>query len=210
MSATQSWFGTVDDHILRQVGEDRLVVIAIGRRDVAPAQPRLKVVLAHEAPDLLVVHDHALLPQRGSNTAPAVGLELVADGADRLDDRGVVERRRPAHRSRSSARSPSAGILRRRRDPAGPVITDVVALLGRGAFREPPLETPARAPACRQAARARRSAPRTPRSCRRQRRRRRRLPASYFWTQMRIRLRERSWRLARPCSVSPARYSCTT
>src|SRR5260221_8548305 len=35
-------------------------------------------------------------------------------------------------------------------------------------------------------------------------------PASYFWTQIRIRLRERSCRCARPCSVSPARYSCAT
>ena len=38
--------GTIDDHILRPVGEDRLVMIAIRRRDVASAQPRLKVVFA--------------------------------------------------------------------------------------------------------------------------------------------------------------------
>ena len=68
-------------------------MIAIRRRDVASAQPRLKVIFAHEALDLLVVHDHALLPQSGSNTAPTVVFELVADGADGLDDRGVVGRR---------------------------------------------------------------------------------------------------------------------
>jgi hypothetical protein len=35
-------------------------------------------------------------------------------------------------------------------------------------------------------------------------------PASYLATQMSTRLRLISWRLASPCRISPARYSCAT
>ena len=65
-------------------------MIAVRGRHVAPAYSRLKVVLAHQASDLLVVHDNALLPQRRAHTAPAIVLELVADRRHRLDDRSVV------------------------------------------------------------------------------------------------------------------------
>ena len=61
-------------------------MIAVGRRHVAPAHAWLEIVLAHQAPDLLVVDDEALLPQGGPHAAPAVVLELVADRAHRLDD----------------------------------------------------------------------------------------------------------------------------
>ena len=48
-------------------------------------------MLAHEASDLLVVHDKALVPESGTDTPPPIGLELVAEGGDHLDEGGVVE-----------------------------------------------------------------------------------------------------------------------
>ena len=58
---------TVDDHVFRPIGEDRLVVIAVGRCDIASADSRLQTVLAHEAFDLLVIDDHAPLSQGCAN-----------------------------------------------------------------------------------------------------------------------------------------------
>ena len=65
-------------------------MVAVGGRDKAAALSWLKVVLAHQALDLLVVHDQALLPQGDPDTPPAILLELVADGRDRLDDCSIV------------------------------------------------------------------------------------------------------------------------
>jgi hypothetical protein len=59
------------------------------RADVAS---RLKIVLAYQPPDLLVIDDHSSMPQLRSHASPAVEFELVADRGDRLDDRGIVMR----------------------------------------------------------------------------------------------------------------------
>ena len=72
MSATQSWFGTVDDDVLApDSGRSARRGRCRSWRRSAPAL-RLQVVLAHQAADLLVVHDDALLAQRGADTAIAV------------------------------------------------------------------------------------------------------------------------------------------
>ena len=89
-------------------------------------------MLAHQTPELFVVHDQALLSQRRPHTAIAVALELIADREHRLHERGVVDRRggpvivgraRDAHQP-ASLRDGQA---------AGPMITEGSPLLGRGA-----------------------------------------------------------------------------
>ena len=177
-------------------------MIAVGRGNEAPPHPRLQIMLAHQAPDLLVVHDKALLTQRRADAAIAVELELVADREHRLDDRGVVGRLlRTVVVGR--ARDPHQPASFGDGDAAGPVMTDVVPLLGRGAFlRAPFRNSSSRAclPTSRSSAAIRasyswiRSAACASSS---------KAPSSYLRTQMRIRLRETSWRFARPCSVSP-------
>ncbi len=86
----QIYFGTARDDVLRQVREDRAVVIAVGRGDEPSPDLRMQIVFAHEAANLLVVHDNTLLPQ--GRTDAAVAVELVADREHRFDDRGVVGR----------------------------------------------------------------------------------------------------------------------
>jgi hypothetical protein len=44
-------------------------MIAVGRRDVTAPPAWLKVVLAHQASDLLVVDDHATMPQLGAHAS---------------------------------------------------------------------------------------------------------------------------------------------
>jgi hypothetical protein len=93
---------------------------------------------------------------------------------------------------------------------AGPPMTDVVAPLRRGAFFSAPLRNSISS-AWRPTMRSRaailasyswiRSAARASSS---------KAPASNLATQTRIRLREISWRLARPCKVSPATNSYAT
>ena len=85
--------GAVENYVLHPIGEDRLVVIAVRRRHVTTTGSRLKIVLAHQALDLLMINDDALLPKGGLNTPPAVAFELVADDRNGLDDRSVVGRR---------------------------------------------------------------------------------------------------------------------
>jgi hypothetical protein len=67
-------------------------VVAVGSGDEAPANPRLQTVLAHQASDLLVVHDEALLTQGRADAAVAVELECLSDREHRLNDSGVVGR----------------------------------------------------------------------------------------------------------------------
>jgi hypothetical protein len=67
-------------------------MIAVGRRDVAAPASRLKIVLAHQPPALLVIADHSSMPQLGAHASPAIELELVAGRGHRLDDRGIVMR----------------------------------------------------------------------------------------------------------------------
>src|SRR4051812_41388015 len=122
---------------LGQIGEDRLVMVAVGGCDEASAVPRLKLVLAHQAADLLAVDDDALVAERGADAAIAVALELVADGChaadelrvvDPLDGRVVEGGARQAHQL---APSPD-------RETSGPATTDVGAPFGRGLCPRPP------------------------------------------------------------------------
>ena len=62
--------GSVDNDVCGPIGEDRLVVIAVGRCDIASADSRLQSVLAHEAFDLLVIDEHALLLQGRAHPPP--------------------------------------------------------------------------------------------------------------------------------------------
>ena len=94
-------------------------------------------MLAHEATQLLAVHHHALVAQGRPDATVAVALELVADRANAGDElvhaegngRRIVEGgAREAHQ----LAPPLDG------DGVGPVTTEVVALLDRGAcFKAP-------------------------------------------------------------------------
>src|SRR5690606_38546491 len=130
---------------LRQIREDRTVVIAVGGDDEAAPGPRLQIVFAHQSPDLLVVHDYALLAQRGADAAIPVSLELVANREHCLDNRSIVDRPlRPIIVGR--ARHPHQPASCRDGDAAGPVTTAVVPLLGGGAlFRAPFRDSSSRA-----------------------------------------------------------------
>ena len=48
----------VDRQVFGAIGIDRLVMVAVGGGDIAPAPARLKVVLAHQPADFLVIDDH--------------------------------------------------------------------------------------------------------------------------------------------------------
>src|SRR6516164_2923495 len=52
---------TIQFHVLRKIGEDRTIVIAIRRCDKTPALPWIQRMLAHEPADLLGVHDNAAM-----------------------------------------------------------------------------------------------------------------------------------------------------
>ena len=84
--------GAVDDLVLGQIAEDRMVVVAVCRRHISPTHAWLEIVLAHEALDLLVIDHEALLAKGGLHASPTVAFERVADRAHRLDDGCVVER----------------------------------------------------------------------------------------------------------------------
>ena len=156
-----------------------------------------------------MVHHHALVPQRRPDAPVAVALELVADRADPGEDLVRRHRERAAHRRRLIARGPSARTLCDG-DAAGPVTTEVVPLLGRGACFKAPFSSSISS-ACRPTSRSSaairasyswiRSAACTSSS---------KAPASNLPTQIRISWREMSWRLDKPCSVSPAMNSSAT
>ena len=65
-------------------------MIAIRRRDEAPAPLWIQRVLAHESTDLLGVHDHATMAQFGANTPVAIGFELVANRFNLCNDGRIV------------------------------------------------------------------------------------------------------------------------
>src|SRR6266542_6377288 len=48
-------------HVLREIGEDRIIVIAIRRRDKTPPLLWIQRMLVHEPADLLGVHDNATM-----------------------------------------------------------------------------------------------------------------------------------------------------
>ena len=77
MSATQNWFGPSGGHGLRQVREDRQVMIAIGGGAIAPAPMRLKIMLAHQASNFLRIDDKAAVPQRCLHPTVAIGRKTV-------------------------------------------------------------------------------------------------------------------------------------
>lgn len=63
MSLTQSWLEPLGMMSFAKFGEDRTIVIAVGRGDGLSPDLRQQIVFTHEAANLLVVHDSALLPQ---------------------------------------------------------------------------------------------------------------------------------------------------
>src|SRR3974390_1104344 len=71
--------GTFRRHVLREIGEYRIIVIAICRRDKPPVLLWIQRMLAHEPADLLGVHDHATIAEFSANTPVAIGLELVTN-----------------------------------------------------------------------------------------------------------------------------------
>src|SRR5476651_288858 len=71
--------GAIQRHALREIGEDRMIVIAIRRRDKTPPLLWIQCVLAHEPTDFLGVDDDATMAELGINTPVAIGFELVAN-----------------------------------------------------------------------------------------------------------------------------------
>jgi hypothetical protein len=102
-------------------------MIAVRRRDVKAPSAWLKVVLAHQASDFLVIDDHSPMPQLGANPPPAVAFKRAADRGNGFDDCCVVDRRwRGVIVSRvgDSHQPASFGDAEAR----GPTMTDVLAL----------------------------------------------------------------------------------
>jgi hypothetical protein len=81
--------------------------------------------------DLLVIDDHALMPEGGLNPSPAIVLELVANSSHRRDDGGVVSRTDRLIVEGGTGYSHQLAPFRKA-DAARPTIADVVPLLGRG------------------------------------------------------------------------------
>src|SRR5690606_31040740 len=159
---------------------------AVGRGDEATPDLRLQPVFAHQAADLLMVYDEALLPKRRANTAVAVELEVVTDRKHGFHDRGVVGMpvgQVVVGRARQTHQPASLGDG----EAAGPVTTDILPLFGGCAlFRAPFRNSSSRA--CLPTSRSR-AAMRASYSCRRLAApmSSSRAPSSYFLTQMRIR-----------------------
>lgn len=129
--------GTARDNVLRQVREDRAVMVTVCRGEETSPDLRLQLVFVHEATNLLVVHDKTLLPKRRTDAAVAVELEPVADRERRFDNGGVVG---PPFRAViiGGARDSDQPVSFRDGDAAGPVMTDIVPFFSRGAlFRAP-------------------------------------------------------------------------
>src|SRR5882724_11807541 len=70
---------TIQFHFLREIGEDRIIVIAIRRCDKPPPLLWIQIMLAHEPSNLLGVDDNATMAEFGVNTPVAIGFELVAN-----------------------------------------------------------------------------------------------------------------------------------
>src|SRR5215510_14772012 len=200
---------TVHNPVAGEVREDGPVVVAVGRGHEPLTALGLQVVLTHETADLLGIDENAAMAQLGANPAIAVGLELIADRDHVRDDLGVIslQRRRVV---KGGARQAHQAASFGNGEAMGPAVTDVVALLGRGVLLEAPLKNSISS-ACRPTMRSR-AAIFASYSCKRSAARMSssKAPASYFATQMRIRLRDRSWRFASACRVSPAMYSRAT
>ena len=175
------------------LGRIRPGMIAVSRDALAPTPLGLQVVLPHEAAKPFAVYGHALLGGGRPHTSVAVALEFVAHRIDpgeksssSRQGRDIIEGgARQAHQLAPSADG----------DAAGPVTTEVVALLGRGACFNAPFSSSISS-ACRPTSRSRaailasyswsKSAACTSSS---------RAPASNLPTQIRISCREMSCRL---------------
>src|SRR5512139_2277530 len=71
--------GAVWRRVLREIGEDRIVVIAIGRRDKPLPLLWIQRMLAHEPTDLLGVYDDATMAEFGVKTPIAIAFKLVTN-----------------------------------------------------------------------------------------------------------------------------------
>src|SRR5438477_640194 len=89
--STSELVWTVDGHDLGKVEEDRQVTIAIGRSNEALPNLRLQVVLAHQTPDLLVVHNNAAMAQCGPHPSISISLKGARNLTPRHDERGVSD-----------------------------------------------------------------------------------------------------------------------
>ena len=78
--------GAIGNDSLGQIREDRPGMIAVGRDHVTPPPFGLKIVLAHQAAQLLAVHHDASVAQRGAHASIAIAFELIADRADPGED----------------------------------------------------------------------------------------------------------------------------
>src|ERR1700712_1377810 len=184
-------------------------MIAVGRDHVASPPLWLQIVLAHQAAQLFPVHNHALVTQRRTDPTVAIALELVADRADPGQNALSIQRGcRDVVKSRP--RQPHQLAPPGHGKAAGPVTTEVLALLGRGKCLKAPFSSSSSS-ACRPTIRSRaailasyswiRSAACTSSS---------RAPASNLPTQIRTNWREMSCRFESACSVSPAMNSSAT
>src|SRR6516162_6123951 len=206
MSATQSWFGP--STILSRARSGKmgpswsLSVVATNRLRRLGCRSCSRMRRRR-------IDENAAMAQLGANPAIAVGLELIADRDHVRDDLGVIslQRRRVV---KGGARQAHQAASFGNGEAMGPAVMDVVALLGRGVLLEAPLKNSISS-ACRPTMRSR-AAIFASYSCKRSAARMSssKAPASYFATQMRIRLRDRSWRFASACRVSPAMYSWAT
>ena len=170
---------------------------------------RMQGVFAHQTLDLLAVDDPAAMPERHLPAPPDIGFELILDRLHRLDQGGVVGRVlwlvviggvRDPHQSASFGD----------REACGPMMAGMGALLDRRPCRCAPFRNSsfrACSPSRRSSAVVRAAyswivlAASASSS---------KAPASYLSTQIRIGVRDRSWRRASPWRVSPTRYARTT
>src|SRR5579863_278020 len=166
-------------------------MVAVGGGDKPPLRAGLQVMFAHQTPDFLMVADDPAMPELGAHAAVAVGLELICDRTHELNDRRIVDcpcRPVVVGRARDLHQPASFGDG----EPTGPVITDVGPLLGRGVLLSAPFRnsiSSACLPTNRSSAAIRASYSWTVSAAWASSSK---APASYFCTQIRIRLRETS------------------
>lgn len=128
--------GSVDLEIACDIGVNRTVVIAVGRRDVAAFPLWVQIVFPHDPPHFLRVHSEPAVPKLGGDTTIAVIPTAFGDRPDYVDHRiflrligSCVE---AGTRQIHQFAPPSD------RDCGGPVSTDPGALLcGRSRRRAP-------------------------------------------------------------------------
>jgi hypothetical protein len=185
--------GAMDLEVACDEREDRPVVVAVGGAGETPPSPRVEVVLAHQPAHLLGVDEVATVAELGADPAVAVALEDVGDRADLRHDLGIgrfalgcgVEGGAWQSHQRTS---PLDG------EAPGPLVADVGPFLGNRAFFGAPFRnsiSSAWRPTSRSSAAIRvsyspsSSADAMSWSSE---------PDSAFSTQIRIRLRDRSWR----------------